>query len=223
MDTKLLEELLYENEGTTLDFKQEQYPFEKASDKEKAELLKDILSFANSWRRADAYILIGIQEVKGGKSNVIGITQHLEEASLQQFVNSKTNRPVSFSYEAFTFEEKQIGIIRIPIQERPIFLKRDFGKLPKDIVYIRRGSSTDIANPDEIAKMGVAIFETKQAPILDLQFAERNTKAVLGNHLNLTPEFLLTPDKSDIPEITSGYRSLLERINSDYYREFSTL
>lgn len=48
----------------------------------------------------------------------------------------------------------QIGIIQIALQDRPIFLKHSFGKLKEREVYIRRGSSTDVADPDEIAKMG---------------------------------------------------------------------
>jgi len=61
----LAESLLYEEEGPTLDFKRQQYHFEGASDSEKAELLKDVLAFANAWRRADAFIYIGASEVKG--------------------------------------------------------------------------------------------------------------------------------------------------------------
>ena len=169
MDEKLFEELLYENENPTLDFKEEQYSFVGATDEEKSELLKDILAFANAWRRTNAYVLIGVQEVKGGRSIVKGITQHFDDASLQQFINSKTNRPVNFSYIPFAFEGEQVGVIEIHEQERPIFLLKDFGKLSKDRVYIRRGSSTVIANPEEIAKMGMVLI-AKQSPILNLQF-----------------------------------------------------
>ena len=70
MNSALLEELLNEDEGSTLDFKRDQYPFEGADDDLKAELLKDILAFVNAWRRTDAYILIGVEEVKGGRSKV---------------------------------------------------------------------------------------------------------------------------------------------------------
>src|SRR5882672_4327579 len=73
MDASTLERLLYEDESTTLDFKKEQYRFVKASDEEKSELLKDIMGFANAWRRSKTYILIGVEEVRGGKSNVLGI------------------------------------------------------------------------------------------------------------------------------------------------------
>lgn len=155
MNPTLMEELLNEEEGSTLDFKRDQYPFDKATAEQKGELLKDILAFANAWRRTDAYILVGVKDVKGGRSEVIGVASHFDDASIQQFVNSKTNRPVTFSYEVFPFEGVQVGVFHLPLQDRPIYLKSDSGKLKQREVYIRRGSSTDIADPDEIAKMGI--------------------------------------------------------------------
>src|SRR5437763_16973888 len=109
------ERLLYEEETPTLDFKRDQYPFAKASEEEKSELLKDILGFANAWRRSEAYILIGVEDVRGGRGIVVGIsaTEHLDDHSLQQFVNNLTNRPVRFNYQAIVFEGKQVGIILI--------------------------------------------------------------------------------------------------------------
>jgi hypothetical protein len=154
MNTTLMEELLNEDESSTLDFKRDQYPFDQATPEQKGELLKDILAFANAWRRTDAYILIGVDDVKGGRSKVVGVTVHFDDASIQQFVNDKTNRPVIFSYEVFPFENVQVGIFHIPLQDRPIYLKKDFGKLKQHEVYIRRGSSTAKADPDEVAKMG---------------------------------------------------------------------
>src|SRR5215216_4375450 len=110
MNSTLMEELLNEDESATLDFKRDQYPFDKATPEQKSELLKDILAFANAWRRTDAYILIGVEDVKGGRGNVVGVTSHFDDASIQQFVSGKTNRPVSFSYEVFPFEGVQVGI-----------------------------------------------------------------------------------------------------------------
>jgi len=129
MNNELFEQLLYEEEGTTVDFKKEQYRFAKATEDEKSELLKDILGFSNAWRRSEAYILIGVEDVRGGRSNVVGIpaTAHLDDHALQQFVNNLTNQPVRFHYEAFGFEGKQAGIISIDEQIRPIY--RLFGNL----------------------------------------------------------------------------------------------
>ena len=58
MKQEELEQLLFEEESPTLDFKRDQYPFSKATDEEKSELLKDILGFANCFRRTEAFILI---------------------------------------------------------------------------------------------------------------------------------------------------------------------
>ena len=82
LNANLLEGLLHEGEGTALDFKSAQYPFVNADVGEKAELIKDILAFANSWRRTTAYILIGVEEAKGGRSKVVGVGNHLDDASL---------------------------------------------------------------------------------------------------------------------------------------------
>jgi predicted HTH transcriptional regulator len=73
MNPALFERLLYEKESPTLDFKKEQYRFVKATDEEKSELLKDIIGFANAWRRRDAFILIGVENVLGGRKSVSGI------------------------------------------------------------------------------------------------------------------------------------------------------
>ena len=61
-----------------------------------SELLKDILGFANAFRRSATYILIGVEEVRGGKSNVNGIeaVDQLDDHSVQQFVNNLVNTPV---------------------------------------------------------------------------------------------------------------------------------
>ena len=85
-------ELLYRGESESLDFKSEQYVFVGASEEAKAELLKDILAFANAWRNDPAYILIGVQETPSRKANATGISpaDHIDDATLQQFVNGKT-------------------------------------------------------------------------------------------------------------------------------------
>src|ERR1039458_6206612 len=121
MDMDLLERLLYEEESETLDFKAQQYPFDGATDEQKSELLKDILAFANAWRRTDAYILIGVEEIRAGRSIVRGVATQLLNQNLQQFAVSKTNRPVLFSYTPVALEGLPIGVITIPLQERPVY------------------------------------------------------------------------------------------------------
>jgi hypothetical protein len=219
---ELIEHLLYEEEGTTLDFKRDQYPFEDASKDDKSELLKDILAFANAFRRSDAFILIGVEDVKGGRSNIVGVTSQLDDAKLQQFVNSKVQRPITFSYRDAVHDSRPIGIIHIPIQPRPIYTKADYGKVKKQDVIVRRGSSTSIANPDEIAQMGAdgAIVQG-QEPRFSLELLDRETGQSYGEAPSFKCTLLDVPPAKDIPDYSeSNGRFLVSHgVNRDYYRD----
>lgn len=238
MDNALFERLLYEEESPTLDFKRDQYRFAKATDNDKSELLKDILGFVNAWRRSEAYILIGVEDVRGGRANVVGIqaADQLDDHSLQQFVNNLTNEPIRFHYEAFAFENKQLGIIRIEEQPRPIYLKQNYGKLKKNEVYVRRGSSTDptkAATPQEIAQMG-SVIQPHSAELI-VVFAQTERDDSLGTNLALTAEFCEMPKQDEIPDLARPrVRNALgidlsamefdpmNRLNPDYFRELAT-
>src|SRR5664280_335870 len=174
MHDALFNRWLYESESDSLDFKRDQYKFIKGSDQEKSELLKDILSMANSWRKSDGYIVIGIED-KPEKPNVIyGINEHLDDAVIQQFVNGKVSGTCLFDYSTYTKESKTVGIIRIPVQKRPVYLTKNYGSLKSDTVYVRRGSSTDIAKPDEVSMMGLPNIEIANAS-LDVEFLNIST------------------------------------------------
>lgn len=244
MNGQFIEQLLYEEEGPTLDFKRDQYAFAKASEDEKSELVKDILGFVNCWRRADAFILIGVEDVQGGRGVVHGVSEHLQDHSLQQFVNNLTNRPVQFGYEACEIEGKQVGVIRIELQRRPVFLKRDYGKLKKGEVYVRRGSSTDPtkpADPDEIAHMGSGqVIGTKEASLI-VEFAALNREQCLGDHIEWSAEYCEVPASDQIPNLREqgaepirlpggqtfqipdfSAMSMHDRLNAHFYHELAS-
>lgn len=194
MDGSALNRLLHQSESETLDFKRDQYPFEAADKEAKSELLKDILAMANAWKSSDGYILVGVEEMTGKKADVVGVTDHLDDAKLQQFVNEKTNKPVSFGYSVVTDDGKQVGVLTVAAdQARPVFLKRDFGKLRKNVVYIRRGSSTGEASPDEIAEMGAERASVAEPPSIEFEFAEPDTHTRLGTEVDLTSILLVDP------------------------------
>ncbi|MHA6195665.1 AlbA family DNA-binding domain-containing protein [Pseudomonas wadenswilerensis] len=160
-DQELIQELLYRGEGSTLDYKVQQYPFSKANEEQKSELLKDILAFSNAWRTETAYILIGI---KDGTLDLVGVDEDIDDSRLQEFVNSKTNHPINFSYKTLIFNGIKLGLYTIPVQERPVYSKKKFGKVIQNVVYVRRGSATAIADPSEIAKMGAAAVYQEKTP-----------------------------------------------------------
>lgn len=187
MKADQLEQLLHENECTYLDFKQAQYPFAGENDEVKSELLKDILALANAEKNHDGFILIGVQENRGGRAKILGVASHLNDHDLQQFVDSKTQRPLVFSYEVAPCDGASIGIIRVPIQQRPLFLKNDFGKLRKSIVYYRLGSSTKDASPDDLWRWGQQAATNTDEPKLEIQFAQIRRRDVVGGSLVTKP------------------------------------
>lgn len=225
----LIDRLLYEEESATLDFKSEQYRFSNASDEEKSELLKDVISFANSWRRSDAYILVGVKDVKGGRSLIVDINEYLDDAHLQQFIKAKTNRPVDFSYQTVEFERLKIGLFKIPTQKRPLYLKKDYGRLKGNTVYIRRGSSTDVASLDEVASMGGEnIFEEVREPLLEAFFVHGKYDEIQEVNVKIQTINYTFPDGSNIPDYGSSHqsvgtfqiaRSLSLYVNHDFYRD----
>ena len=151
-------QLCMEGESNHLDYKREQYPFVGVSAPEKAELLKDVLAMANAFRNEVAYILIGVAQQSGENGKIVGIPKDkfIDDANLQQFINEKTNRVVEFTSYAVEIDSTSIiQVIEIPVQrERPYFPERRLGEIVENSVFIRIGSSTHIATPDELARMG---------------------------------------------------------------------
>jgi hypothetical protein len=220
--SQLIESLLYQSEGTALDFKRDQYPFlNGATDDQKSELLKDILAFANSFRQADAYIIIGVKESNGNREVFhIEDDDHFDDAKLQQFVNSKTNRPVEMAYEVHHYEGKNLGVIRIAKQERPIYSKKNYGnKVKQNVVYHRWGSSTAEATPDDIAKMGRDNIQSVSPPNMKLQFADLGNHQELGTEIKLcSKSFAKSPHLSDFRG-HEPYGLKDPMVNNNYWRE----
>jgi hypothetical protein len=156
IDRADIEILLTEGESRTLDFKREQYKIvsaQGATDVTKGEFIKDVMSFANERsRRTAAHILIGVQ---ASPREVVGLDRSLDDATLQEIVNSKTNAPVAFHYEELDLDGKTIGVLQIPVeQRRPIFMKQDYGKLRKNEAHERHGSRTRVLDPVELVTWG---------------------------------------------------------------------
>lgn len=216
-----------------MDFKSEQYRFNKATKEEKSELLKDILAFANAWRRSDAYIVIGVKELKSDKSEVIGINEDIDDAQLQQFVNSKVNTPIDFSYQTSLIDEKKVALITISLQSRPIYLKKDFGKLSANTVYLRRGSSTEKASPDEIAKMGAStVTSSNESPVISTFFVSGEHNELRSFEHEDSVKILKIPPLSDFPDYRSDdisenesayaiFRAMYSRDNPNYFSELA--
>jgi hypothetical protein len=185
MHEDLFRRLLSEGEGPCLDYKAEHYAIVSPDDdgaaiQAKAELIKDIVAMVNAYRDAPAYILIGVQELAGQPAVAVGISSHYDDATIQQIVLSKLNRPAAFQYSEFEADGVRLAVIEIPVQQRPVYLNRRYGHLHQNAAYIRRGTSIGVADPNELYQMGRsdAVFAAK--PRLELSFGNLDTHRSLG-------------------------------------------
>jgi hypothetical protein len=225
LSDELLTELRYKSEGTDIDFKQTQYRFIGGSDEEKSEMLKDILAISNAWRDGPGYILVGFKDQRPHPAEVVGIIESIDDAKLQQFVSSKVKPKLTFHYEECLYEGKTVGVFTIPKQKRPFFLANPFGKLKKNIVYVRRGSSTDEAEPSEITQMGLADAGRGEIKIDLSVLTPDNIDLPTTFDLNYLKFSETFPDYESTPK-SSGRYGLdigppMQYDNRDFFREYA--
>lgn len=129
------------------------------------------------------------------------------------------------------YEGKRVGVIRIDLQQRPVFLKKNYGKLQARQMYVRRGSSTDPtrpADPDEVAQMGEASLPNHAE--LKVEFADVAKEDSLGSHILIKTELCQMPGADEIPDLGSYAEnspfglcmkglSFGRRVKADFYRE----
>jgi hypothetical protein len=220
-DEDLIERLLYTGEGITLDYKRQGYITDGADPIPKSELLKDILAFSNTWRSEPAYILIGVDNKD---QSIFPVDRHPDDSRLQELINSKTNRPIVFSYRPVTYRNQSLGLYTIEVQERPIFAKKKFGNVDQNAVYVRRGSSTTIADPEQIAKMGAIDAQRMAAgkPQLSIDMFRLNDQSTLNGGFQFEYKHLLLEDYPDYKAPAHGYvmnHSVMN--NRQFYRELA--
>lgn len=217
--------LRYKSEGTDIDFKSSQYRFIGGSEDDKAEMLKDILAMANAWRDGPGYILLGFRDRRPHPAEVVGISESIDDAQMQQFVHSKVKHKLTFRYEEHLYEGKTIGVIMIPKQKRAFYLSHAYGKLKSNVVYVRRGSSTDEAEPPEITAMAEADAGRSNMRV-DLSILTPDNDNLpdifARRYLQFTKKF---PDY-ETPRQTIGpfgidIRPLIGHDNRDYWREYA--
>lgn len=155
-------------------------------------------------------------------AEVVGITNHLDDASLQQFVGEKVSPHLEFSYEEHLYQGKTVGVIAIPKQQRPFFLEKAFGKLQANLVYVRRGSSAAPADPPEIVRMGKADVGHGRADFELAVLTRENTK-LPASFTRSFPKFKgRMPDyESEEGARTRLFATSMFADNSAYFREYA--
>lgn len=128
----------YENEGTSLDFKQKQYDTSNC-----VNLLKDIMAMANADVVGDRFLIIGVDYKASGDRAIIGIAESkfVDDAVYQQVVRENIEPDINFSYKPVPFDGKLIGVFRIgPCLNQPYAMRKDLTPLRRGEGYIRKGS-----------------------------------------------------------------------------------
>ena len=151
-DQRLIEHLLSQMEGSTLDFKRDQYKLE--SNKQKSKFVKDIVCMANTPRCGSAYILVGVNEKNGRAGDVLGTSVHYDPAVFQDLISANTNPVVQISYRQVEHSGSIVGLIEIPEdQQGPVMVAKRFGIIQQGVVYSRRGAQNCVAESHEIRRI----------------------------------------------------------------------
>ncbi|MCQ9422315.1 ATP-binding protein [Pseudomonas sp. LJDD11] len=222
-DEALISHLLEIGEGTVVDYKYE-YSLRGANLREKANILKDFLAFANTRKTTPVYILVG---VKDGTREIVGIGPHGDQgdADMQQFLVNNVNRPISFSYRTVNYAHKTLGLYTIEAQNRPFHTKKNFAGLLPHQVYIRRGSSNDTASLDEIARMGLEDLELRSTEPPKISVIPIDLTGQLMESINIDYTQYLLERKSYYPKLgkttwwDKNVMGVTEPINEDYVWE----
>ncbi len=155
MKPQTLENLLAQDEGVTLEFKER---INLDSGEGKAKFLRSILALANS-SQGPSYFIIGIEDTT---RQPLGV-KHLTEEQLQQVVSYYCKPPIHFSFQIVPYRDTPIGVLEIfQSYSKPHTLKakldyQDSSGKQKEMrdnqVFIRRGSTIGEASVDEIIAM----------------------------------------------------------------------
>ena len=175
--TENLDDIIeFENENTELDFKAIQYQKVKFQD-----LLKDLMSMANSKTDADKYIIVGVKLLGNGNRDILGITEDfIDEATYQQLVHNNIEPELNFSYVSYQFQNKNLGVFKIfDSIDRPYMMKKDFGKLRIGEAFIRKGShQTRLTRKDFDFYTEKKITEKRFKGKIHTYFDEINQKSI---------------------------------------------
>lgn len=161
----------YENENTNLDFKREEYAKEKYND-----LIKDVMSMANSPTNQPKYIIIGIKVNAEGNKNFTGLDSLTDQANLENVIQENIEPLIHFNYYPHTYKDKMFGVIEIDNTNQPYMMKKDYKKLYKGDIWVRKGSRQSKATREDLNRMNSFIQENKFNGNIKVGFGEKIEK-----------------------------------------------
>jgi hypothetical protein len=213
MNIKLFEYLLSLPENDIIDFKEVCHQFNGKKEDDDGKFIKDILSFGNSIRTETAYIISGVKFVGANKS-LVGTIPMMDDASLQQKVETKVFPKPKFTSYMFPYQGMEFGIIEIPVQtyERPLTATIVLKGCKPGTIYIRRGSSN--AEADGIESIAVndwfksLTFEEQNTPEKKIYDGPENYIARTVSPVDSDPIGMYFRDGKPLQEIIKTHRKV---------------
>ncbi|MEZ5003256.1 MAG: ATP-binding protein [Chitinophagales bacterium] len=156
ISTEELIKILEKSESSTLDFKENFYDFADDRDlKNTAKFIKDVISFSNTIRNENGFILFGVKEKTDKNIELVGLNNSVDDSILQEKVKDKVFPRPFFKYYELNYESKKVGILEFPIAkyELPITPTVKLKGLEAGKVYYRNGSSNTEANAIDVIRI----------------------------------------------------------------------
>lgn len=139
----------YDEEGTNLDFKKEEY-----NKKDYGSLIKDVSSMANALNSDVKRIVIGVKHRPGEEKEYYEVKNLTDQATLENVIQDNIEPNINFKYYPYKFKNITLGIIEIyDNHDKPYMMRKDYGSLKKGDMWIRKGSRQSRVTREDLDKM----------------------------------------------------------------------
>ncbi|MDE2776149.1 MAG: putative DNA binding domain-containing protein [Chloroflexota bacterium] len=164
VDSEQVNQLISRSESRTLDFKRTQYDLSLprgSAHKGCLNLVKDVLCMSNTPREGSAFILTGIEELRGERNEVWGIKSSFDDSRIQDLLCKWLDPVPDVEYSEESVNGKKVGVFEITPDNsrgRPYMVRQDLNKhkleslgnfLQPDRIYFRRGTTNAIARDSD--------------------------------------------------------------------------
>ena len=214
--TKLLERRNYslnlediiecDEESPNLDFKKEEY---KKADY--TSLIKDVLSMANALNTETKRIVIGVKYKPGEEKEIFGLEKLSDQAIFENIIQENIEPNINFKYYPYSYKNKKLGVIEIfDTYDKPYMMKKDYGKLRKGDMWIRKGSRQSKVTREDLDRM----FEIRKKSDFD-------DKVIIGFGKDLKSDICVTKSNIKKESFPSSVRkkeleTLIDKLDKKY-------
>jgi hypothetical protein len=207
----LMLEIVQTGEASKVDFKRE---LNLDTADQLAEFLKDVAACANTYEysyRNHGFIIVGVEH-----NNIVGTTFSQTADALQARIDEMVKHHIGpfihTHVRIFTSSGKAWGVVVIPpTRNAPHVFIKDGHKRFRGDIYVRRGTTTDKAQPEDFARffsqhLSEHSYEL-QRQIKDIQSALNETKRELTL---LKAAFKATPNRRSDGKVNEGTKQSLK-------------